>query len=133
MRALLIGLAVVAAAAAPRDLLQRYEHEARSEDAAFTGFSSERGRALYLTERTTSRGQTVSCATCHTADPTQPGKTRANKRIDPLAPAANPARLTDPATVEKWFLRNCRDVLERPCTAREKGDFITYLLSPHGG
>ena len=43
--------------------------------------------------------------------------------------AANKARFTDTPTVEKWFKRNCQDVLERECTAQEKGDFMTYVLS----
>lgn len=51
------------------------------------------------------------------------------KPIDPLAPAANPERFTNPAKVEKWFKRNCKDVLKRECTPQEKGDVLTYLLS----
>jgi hypothetical protein len=31
--------------------------------------------------------------------------------------------------VEKWFKRNCNDVAGRACTALEKGDVLTYLLS----
>jgi hypothetical protein len=49
--------------------------------------------------------------------------------LKPMAPAANPKRLTDAANVEKWFKRNCNDVLKRACTAQEKGDFMAYLLS----
>jgi hypothetical protein len=71
----------------------------------------------------------VSCATCHTADPRNQGKTRANKVIEPMAPNVNPKRFTDRAKVEKWFGRNCRDVLERACTAQEKGDYVAYMLS----
>ena len=36
---------------------------------------------------------------------------------------------SDAAKVEKWFKRNCGDVLNRACTALEKGDFLTYVLS----
>ncbi|MCX7177296.1 MAG: DUF1924 domain-containing protein, partial [Proteobacteria bacterium] len=43
--------------------------------------------------------------------------------------AANAARFTDPAKVEKWFGRNCEDVLERACSAAEKADFIHWLLT----
>jgi len=57
------------------------------------------------------------------------GMTRANKAIEPLAPSTNAKRFTDRAKVEKWCMRNCYDVLRRPCTALEKGDFLTYLLS----
>jgi hypothetical protein len=49
--------------------------------------------------------------------------------IEAMAPSVNPQRLTDAAKVEKWFGRNCKDVLERNCTAQEKGDYIQYLLS----
>jgi hypothetical protein len=52
-----------------------------------------------------------------------------HKTIQPLAPAANPERFTQAPKVEKWFKRNCRDVLKRDCTAREKGDVLTYLLT----
>ena len=51
------------------------------------------------------------------------------KRIEPLAPAANPKRFSDPARVDKWFRRNCKDVLSRACSAEEKGDVLAYLLT----
>jgi hypothetical protein len=35
--------------------------------------------------------------------------------------SVTPARYTDPAKVEKWFKRNCTEVLGRVCTAQEKG------------
>ena len=49
--------------------------------------------------------------------------------IRALAPAANAQRFTDAAKVEKWFKRNCNEVLERACTAQEKGDVLAYLMS----
>lgn len=71
-----------------------------------------------------------SCATCHTSDPRQPGRHVVTGRaLLPLAPAANPARLSDPAKVEKWFRRNCRDVLGRECSADEKADVTAWLRS----
>jgi hypothetical protein len=51
------------------------------------------------------------------------------REIAPLAPAANPARLVDVDRIEKWFKRNCNDVLRRACTAAEKGDVLAYLTS----
>lgn len=89
------------------------------------------GNLFFHKERIHTNGQKVSCASCHTSDPRNKGMTRANKVIAPLAPSANPERFTDPVKVEKWFLRNCQDVLERPCTAQEKSDFIEYLRSVH--
>lgn len=124
---LLVSMNVLAAT--PQELLQQYGAQAKQENAAFAGFSVDRGASFFRTERAHSDGKTVSCSTCHTADPRNQGKTRANKVIEPLAPIANPQRFTDPAKVEKWFGRNCKDVLERACTAQEKGDFMQYLVN----
>ncbi|HOY70869.1 MAG TPA: DUF1924 domain-containing protein [Methylotenera sp.] len=116
-------------AATPQELIKQYESQAKQENTTFTSFSAERGAAFFKTERVHSDGKKVSCATCHTADPRNQGKTRANKVIEPMAVVANPKRFTDAAKVEKWFGRNCKDVLERACSAQEKGDYIQYLLS----
>ena len=35
----------------------------------------------------------------------------------------------DSARVDKWFRRNCKDVLSRECTPAEKSDVIAFLLS----
>ncbi|HUW50684.1 MAG TPA: DUF1924 domain-containing protein [Sulfuricella sp.] len=116
-------------AVSPVEVLKDYAAAARKENPAFKEFSARRGEALYHAERTHSKGTKVSCSGCHTDNPKNPGQTRAHKQIEPMAPSANPQRLTDPAKIEKWFSRNCPDVLERACSAQEKGDFITYLLS----
>lgn len=132
LRLALVALAVpitAAHAATAQQLLAGYAAAAGKDRPGFRGFSAARGSELYRAERTRADNATAGCSGCHTADPRATGRTRANKDILPLAPAINPQRFTDPAHVEKWFLRNCRDVLERDCTAQEKGDFITYLLS----
>jgi cytochrome c peroxidase len=112
----------------PDALLRRYHAEAKQAEPAFVNFSAERGRQLYFQKGKGSKSDS-SCATCHSMDPKQKGRTRANKDIEALAPVAHAQRFTDPAKVEKWFARNCDDVLARPCTAVEKGDFITWLLT----
>jgi hypothetical protein len=101
--------------------------QARKEP-GFTGFSAERGAAFYKATQQGGKPNTPSCASCHGNSPKEQGKTRAGKDIDPMAVSKTPARYTDPENVEKWFARNCNDVLGRPCTAREKGDFITYMM-----
>jgi len=116
-------------AATPQELLKQYESQAKQEDAKFTGFSADKGASFFKEERMHSKGKKVSCVTCHTADPRNQGKTRANKVIEPMAPSINPQRFTDVAKVEKWFGRNCNDVLERTCTVQEKGDYLQFLLS----
>lgn len=99
---------------------------ARQEDPGFTGFSAARGKALYFEEHPGKNGK-VSCATCHTDDPRQPGRSPVGKNIEPLSPAVSPERFTDLAKAEKWFDRNCKQVLGRACSARERGDFLTFV------
>ena len=124
------GLAVLgisstmAEADSPASLMAQYAQQA---GVPVSGLSASRGAALYRTEHPGRDGQAVSCAGCHTANPTQAGRSRVGKCIEPLAPAANPQRFTDAAKVEKWFRRNCQDVLQRECSAQEKGDFIAWL------
>ena len=85
-----------------------------------------RGQALF----TQGQGREWRCASCHTSDPTAEGQhARTAKRIAPLAPAAHPQRFTDAAKTEKWFRRNCNDVLGRTCTAGERADVLAWLLS----
>ena len=109
-------------------LLKDYEQQARQANPAFAGFAAERGKALYFRESSAS-GKPMQCASCHTANPRQPGKTPAFRSIEPLAPAVTPARFTDSKKVEKWFRRNCDDVFRRECSAQEKGDFVRWLSS----
>lgn len=124
-------LGVLAAAAAtltPRQMQEKYEKLAREAQTGYVA-SPARGEELFRARRAHSKGDNIGCSTCHTEDPKSVGQTRARKKIKPLAPAANPERFTDTAQVEKWFTRNCDDVLERPCTPQEKADFISFLLS----
>jgi hypothetical protein len=75
-------------------------------------------------------GRDWACASCHGAVPTGPGKhASTGKLIGPLAPAFNPERFSDVAKVEKWFRRNCNDVLARECSAAEKADVMAWLLT----
>ncbi|MDH4134197.1 MAG: DUF1924 domain-containing protein [Gammaproteobacteria bacterium] len=124
----LTGLSVIAPAsiAAPADFLKTYEAAARQEAPGFAGFSAQRGAAFYKT----THGREWSCASCHTQNPAASGRhAKTDKPITPLAPAANAKRFARADKVEKWFRRNCNDVLGRECTAREKGDVLAYLMS----
>lgn len=90
--------------------------------------SAERGQKLYGTNFGRDLG--LSCASCHNDNPTK-GGTHAltDKRIAPLAPAANVKRFTDRTAVELNFRMNCKDVVGRECTAGEKADVLSWLLS----
>jgi hypothetical protein len=117
-------------AASPDELLQGYAGQARKEDPAFKEFSASAGDKFYHASVKHSSGRQISCATCHTDNPRNAGKhDKTSKEIPPLAPLVNKTRFTDSGNAEKWFRRNCQDVLERACTAQEKGNFIAYLLS----
>ena len=111
--------------AAANPILDTYRAQAKQEDAAFKDFSVAAGQKLYSTQ-----GAELSCASCHTDSPKLEGKhAKTNKAIAPMAPSVNPKRFSDAANVEKWFKRNCNDVLHRACSAQEKGDFMSYVLS----
>ena len=124
--AALVAMASAAAAEAPADFLATYERQARAATPSWSGFSADRGRQFFQQ----THGNDWSCASCHTDDPTREGShARTGKAIAPLAPAANPERFTSAAKVDKWFRRNCNDVLGRECTAQEQGDVLTWLLA----
>lgn len=115
-----------ARAETPADFLARFEQAAKQADPRFGGFSAARGEQFF----NQTHGGEWSCASCHTRNPAADGKhAKTAKTITPLAPAANGQRFTDAAKVDKWFKRNCNDVLGRACTPQEKGDVLTYLLS----
>lgn len=106
--------------------LQQLTIQAKAENPAFTGFNSQRGQQFF----TSTHGNDWSCSSCHTKNPLQTGKHEVTgKIIQPLAPAANASRFSDTAKSEKWFRRNCKDVLKRECTTQEKGDVLSWLLS----
>jgi hypothetical protein len=123
---LLIFLALaIPLGAAANPILDGYRTAAKQENPAFKDFSAAAGQKFYV-----AKVAALACASCHTDSPMTAGKhASTNKEILPLAPAANPKRFTDAANVEKWFKRNCNDVLKRACSTQEKGDFMSYVLS----
>lgn len=122
--ALLVLLALGASAHAgdttPEQQLSQWSAQAGSPG------NAQRGRVFFKA----THGGEWSCASCHGAAPTVSGKhADTGKLISPLAPAFNPKRFTDTAKVNKWFGRNCKDVLARECSAAEKADVLAFLNS----
>ena len=110
----------------PQQIRQSYVAEASSQQAGFTP-SAKRGDAFFR-QRFAINDKMPSCTSCHTDNPMNAGQHAVTgKSIRPLAIAANAERFSDPAKVEKWFGRNCKEVVGRTCTPAEKADFITYL------
>ena len=119
------SLASTAFAETPSDVLAEIKIEA-SATPGFQGFSAAHGESFYRNKQKHDLG----CSSCHTDNPAADGKhAETGKLIKPFAPAANPERFTDMRKVKKWFRRNCNYVLDRECTAQEKGDLLAYLLT----
>lgn len=112
-----------------QELLARYAQEARAVTPGFSTFSASRGEAFHHAKPAGGKPDTPSCTSCHGPDPRQAGQSRTGKAIEPMAASASPGRYADPAKVEKWFKRNCDEVLGRACTPQEKGDWLTYMLA----
>lgn len=111
----------LAQAETPAQILATFKAEAGSTAI----FSAAQGEKFFKVKH----GGEWSCASCHTENPAAQGKhAKTEKLIKPLAPAANAERFSDPEKVAKWFKRNCKDVLDRECTAQEKGDVMSYLM-----
>jgi mono/diheme cytochrome c family protein len=111
--------------AGPRDdLLAQYAAAAKS-----AGFSVASGQTLHTQNFSGGKPDTPSCTTCHGKDTRGAGRALTGKTIEPVAVSMTPTRYTDPAKVEKWFKRNCTEVLGRECTPQEKGDWLTFVMA----
>jgi mono/diheme cytochrome c family protein len=118
--ALLLAVGVAAQAATPAEIQRVYTAESGNPADA------SRGQAFFRQ----THGREWSCSSCHGNTPTQGGRhASTGKAINPLAPAFNADRFTDAAKSEKWFRRNCNDVVGRECTAAEKADVLAWLLT----
>lgn len=123
------SLSAQADEASAQKLADKYAVFAKHTNPASTGLSAADGKTFYNREITV-KGKQVACASCHTANPADTGKhIVTGKPIRPLAPSANAKRFTDIEKVETQFTEHCNDVIGRDCSAQEKGNFITYLLS----
>lgn len=121
MVAMILG---AAALAGPReDLLAQYAAAAKT-----TGFSAARGQVLHTQNSSGGKPDTPSCTTCHGKDTRGAGRAPTGKAIEPVAVSVTPTRYTDPAKVEKWFKRNCIEVMGRECTPQEKGDWLAFVM-----
>jgi len=105
--------------ATPTELLKGYE-------AASAKASPTRGEQFFNTKH----GKEWSCASCHENPPDHDTKhVVTGKLIKPLSPNSNTERFVDQVKVEKWFKRNCNDVLGRECNPQEKADVLSWLMS----
>jgi hypothetical protein len=133
MKVTITGFVLLLSLAAPwvahADTVSELQARYRTQGAG--PFSATAGEAMWNRPFTDAKtGQPHRCSDCHGTDLRAAGKhERTGKTIAPLAPAAEPTRLTDAGKVEKWFLRNCKSTLGRECTPQEKGDFLSFIHS----
>lgn len=117
---LVFAAAVQAGDTTPTEQLNRWSAEAGAPG------SAPKGQAFFNSRH----GAEWSCASCHGTPPTRQGQHASTaKSIAPLAPAFNAQAFTDATKSDKWFRRNCKDVLSRECSAAEKADVLAYLLN----
>lgn len=118
-----------ALAESPAVLMNGYASEAARSAPGFVP-SGQRGKDFFARKWGVS-GKMPNCQSCHGSDLTQEGKhVITGRRIAPLSPLTNGERLTSSAKVEKWFGRNCQEVVGRACTAAEKADLIKFFSNP---
>ena len=111
-----------ALAATPAEMLAGYTAKAGAPA------QPEKGQAFF--NKNFGREMGFSCSSCHTPNPTRLGRDQVTeKSIQPLAPAANPARFTDAQKTNFHFDLNCKDVVGRVCTPAEKADILAWLLT----
>ena len=96
------------------------------QEAGAGAFDAESGASMWQQKFANNR----SCVSCHGADISQSGKhVKTRKLIKPMALSVNSNRYQSTKKINKWFKRNCKWTLGRECTAQEKGDFLTWLMS----
>ena len=116
--------ASLALADSPANLLDTYKTQAKATGGAAGDVA--RGQSFF----NSTHGNEWKCASCHGALPTGKGEHAiTHKVIEPLAPAFNAQRFSDLAKADKWFRRNCKDVLARECSAAEKADVLAWLMT----
>lgn len=123
-----VSFSAQADVASAQKLADKYMVFAKNIDPAAKA-SAEAGKTFY-TRKIVVKGKEISCSSCHTENPAAEGKNvETGKSIKALSPVSNPARFSNLDKVEENFTKHCIDVRGKDCSAQEKADYITYLLS----
>jgi hypothetical protein len=131
--ATLLGLAAFSAQADVTNaekLAHKYSSIAKSVNPEYAGASAADGKFFYNRKIKLANGKETSCSSCHTANPADAGKhIVTGKAIKPLSPVVNAKRFTDIDKVEDQFTQHCNDIIGSDCSAKEKADYITYVMT----
>lgn len=111
-------------------LVAKYSAAAKKANPAYTGPSAIAGQLFFNQKIMLQNGKEIACASCHTSNPANPGKNIiTGKTIFPLSPSIDQRRFSNLDKVEDQFTQHCNDILGDDCTAKEKADYIAYLLT----
>jgi len=131
--AALLSLATFSAQASianAEKMIMIYSTQAKAANAEYTGPTVADGKAFFNRKIKLGNGKETACASCHTANPADNGKNIVTKKtIQPLSPAVNPKRFANFEKVEAKFTQHCTDIIGSDCTAAEKANYITYVLT----
>jgi len=129
----LLGLTAITAQASVSNaekLVLIYNTQAKGANPAYAGASAEEGKIFFNNKVKTKSGKEMACASCHTANPADSGKhALTRKTIKPLSPAVNAKRFADFEKVEAKFTQHCVEIIGNDCTAAEKANYISYVLT----
>jgi hypothetical protein len=129
----LLGLTALSAQASianAKKLVIIYHTQAIAENKDFPGPSAEEGKIFFNNKVKAANGKETACASCHTTNPADNGKNiLTGKVIQPLSPVVNAKRFADFEKVEAKFAQHCVDILGQDCTAAQKANYITYVLT----
>lgn len=111
-------------------LIRKYSIIAKNNDTKYSGPSAVNGKRFFNKENKIFNGKEMACATCHTSNPANSGRNIiTGKSIPPLSPVIYKKRFSNLDKVEDQFTKHCNDILGNDCSAKEKADYITYLLT----
>ena len=129
----LLGFTAVSAQASVANaekLIMIYNTQAKSANAEYVGPTVTDGKMFFNRKFKQANGKEMSCSSCHTVNPADNGKHAVTgKVIKPLSPVVNEKRFADFEKVEAKFTQHCVEIIGSDCTAAEKANYITYVLS----
>ena len=131
--AALLGFAALSAQADVANavkLEKKYQSFAKTANPEYSSPSAVDGKFFFNRKIKGADGKETSCSSCHTQNPADAGKhIVTGKTIAPLSPNVNFKRFSDIDKVEDLFTQHCNDIIGSDCTAAEKANYITYLLT----
>lgn len=111
-------------------LVSIYSAIAKHDNPEYAGPTVAEGKFFFNRKVKLGNAKEMACASCHTTNPADEGKhIVTGKAIRPLSPVVNAKRFDDFDKVQGKFTQHCKDIIGSDCTAAEKANYITYVLT----